>query len=277
MECSEFHSQSRNLGQTEASCVHLFITLVKCCYLTSRALIVHLLLLLFPPFPEVTCTLVWSSGQNATAATRSRPRTLPRANATWSVKERRATCAGEPTGCPSTGWSWARSQHAAVSLTPLQRQLQSQNPSQVLKENACWDYQMRRIFSRATFVWFWVNAAVASGLRCSVYPPPQESRATYITLPAVVCILNTRRPLLQNWRQGWWLEMRKVCVWRRRVSKLLQLWVFCLATFLKVQREGGFSNFTQLVSAFSWPSSCFGVTISKCKQEEQINVCACIH
>lgn len=128
-----------------------------------------------PPFPEVTCTPVWSSGQNATAATRSRHRTPPRANATWSVKERRATCAGEPTGCPSTGWSWARSQHAAVSLTPLQQQLQRQNPSRVLKENACWDYQMRPIFSPATFVWFWVNAAAASRLRCSVYPPPKRA------------------------------------------------------------------------------------------------------
>ena len=63
----------------------------------------------------VTCTPVWSSEPSATAATRSRRPTPRRANATWSAKERRATCVEEPTGCPSTGWSWARSQHAAVS------------------------------------------------------------------------------------------------------------------------------------------------------------------
>lgn len=68
--------------------------------------------------PGVTCTPVWSSERSATAATRSRRPTPRRANATWSAKERRATCAEEPTGCPSTGWSWARSQRAAVSPPP---------------------------------------------------------------------------------------------------------------------------------------------------------------
>lgn len=53
----------------------------------------------------VTCTPVWSSEPSATAATRSRRPTPRRANATWSAKERRATCVEEPTGCPSTGWS----------------------------------------------------------------------------------------------------------------------------------------------------------------------------
>lgn len=68
-------------------------------------------------FPEVTCTQVWSLEQSATVATRSRLPTVRRVSATWSVKERRVTCAVEPTACPSIGWSWARSQHAAVSLT----------------------------------------------------------------------------------------------------------------------------------------------------------------
>lgn len=145
MECGEFHTQSRNQGQREASCVHLFMKHDKCRYWNSyKTHHIHL-----PPVPrlppEATCMLVWSSGQNATAATRSRRPMLPRASATWNVKERRATCVGEPTGCPSTGWSWARSRHAAVSLTPLQRRLQ-RDPSRVLKENACWDYQMRLIF-----------------------------------------------------------------------------------------------------------------------------------
>lgn len=76
------------------------------------------MLILFPfPFPPgVTCLPVWSSEQSATAVTRSRRPMLRRANATWSVKERRATCAEEPTDCPSIGWSWARSQRADVSF-----------------------------------------------------------------------------------------------------------------------------------------------------------------
>lgn len=61
----------------------------------------------------------WSLEQSATVATRFRRPTSPTANAAWSVRGRRATCAEEPTDCPSIGWSWARSQPAAVSLTLL--------------------------------------------------------------------------------------------------------------------------------------------------------------
>lgn len=59
---------------------------------------------------------VWSLEQSASAGTRSKHPMLQRANATWSVKERGATCVEEPTDCPSIGWSWARSRRAAVSL-----------------------------------------------------------------------------------------------------------------------------------------------------------------
>lgn len=75
----------------------------------------HAFSFLFPP--EGTCTQVWSSEPSATAVTRSRLPMLQIANAIWSAKERRATCAEEPTDCPSIGWSWARSRHAVVSLT----------------------------------------------------------------------------------------------------------------------------------------------------------------
>lgn len=54
---------------------------------------------------EVTCSQVWSLEQSATAVTRFRRPTRRRANATWSAKAKRATCAEEPTGYPSTGWS----------------------------------------------------------------------------------------------------------------------------------------------------------------------------
>lgn len=73
--------------------------------------------LVYPLRPEVTCTQVWSLEQSVTVVTRSRRPMLQRVNATWSVKERRAICVEEPTDCPSIGWSWARSQHVAVSRT----------------------------------------------------------------------------------------------------------------------------------------------------------------
>lgn len=144
----------------EASCVHLFIKRDKCRYLNSSP----------SSCPEATCMLVWSSGPNATAATRSRRPMLPRASATWNVKEKKATCVGEPTGCPSTGWSWARSRHAAVSLTPLHQPLQ-RDASRVSKENACWDYQMRLIFPEPPLFDSGLMPQLRAGLCVQCLPP----------------------------------------------------------------------------------------------------------
>lgn len=58
---------------------------------------------LFPPGD--ICLQAWSLAQSAIVVIRSRRPMLQTANATWSAKERRATCAEGPTDCPSIGWS----------------------------------------------------------------------------------------------------------------------------------------------------------------------------
>lgn len=85
--------------------------------------------------PEVICTQAWSLEPSVTVVTRSRRPTRQRANATWSVKERRATSAEEPTDCPSIGWSWARSQHAAVSPTLCRKE--KKNPPGLITSMCC--------------------------------------------------------------------------------------------------------------------------------------------
>lgn len=108
-------------------------------------------------------------------------------------------------------------------------------------------------------------------------PPPQESRATYITLPAVVCIPNTRPPAAAKLKAGLMIRDEKGLCVEAACFKTAATRGFFPCYIFKNPERGVFSNFSQLVSPFSLPSSCFGFTISKCKQEERINMCACIH
>lgn len=66
--------------------------------------------------PGAICMQAWSLERSAIVVIRSRRPMLQKANATWSARERRPMRAEDPTDCPSTGWSWVRSRHAAVSL-----------------------------------------------------------------------------------------------------------------------------------------------------------------
>lgn len=65
---------------------------------------------------EVICTLVWSLGLSATADTGFSPTSPQRANAKWTAPATQASCAEEPAGCLSSGWSWARNLPGGVSF-----------------------------------------------------------------------------------------------------------------------------------------------------------------
>lgn len=167
-----------------------------------------------------------------------------------------------------------------MSLTPLRRRLQRQTPPVFSKKNACWGYQMRRIFfpepplfdSGLTPQW-----RAGSG---AVFTPPLHRtprEPSYLHNPAS-CGLHSKHspPAAAKLKAGLMIREEKGLCVEAACFKNAATEVLSLLHLKKNPERRVFGNFSRRVSSFSLPASCFAIAIIKCKQAEQINIRACI-